>query len=385
MNELYMDVNGSTPVHPEVARAALEVMQSTPGNPSAGHPEGRRARAAIDGARARIADAIGSHPEQILFTSGGTESNNWAVFSAARRALRASRSSSGHVIVSAIEHKSVLEAARALTRQGFEVTELAPAANGRLRVQDVEGAWRSDTCWVSIMLANNETGILQPVEEIARLCRTRGVAFHTDAVTALGKVPIDVHSLGCESLSLSAHKMYAPKGIGVLYARDPAALEPWMLGCGQQGGLRSGTENTSGAVAFGVAMDLMQAGRFGSGDRVGGLRDELWQRLSHSCPGLQRNGEGPCLPGTLNVAFPGHPAAELQKGLAAAGISVGVGASGSSGQPSHVLAAMGLDAERARCSLRFSLGHGTTSAAVARVVEVLESLLSTSGSCEVRS
>ena len=379
MNELYMDVNGSTPVHPEVARAAAEAMATMPANPSAGHPEGRRARAAIERARARVADAIGATPEQILFTSGGTESNNWAAFSAAQR------SAGGHVLVSGIEHKSVLEAARALARQGIEVTELAPTAGGRVRVRDIEGALRPDTFWVSIMLANNETGILQPVEEIAELCRTRGVSFHTDAVTALGKVPIEVQRIGCDSLSLSAHKMYAPKGVGVLYLRDPGAAVPWMLGCGQQGGLRSGTENTSGAVAFGVAMDLMQAGHFGSAESVGAMRDELWRGLESCFPGLQRNGEGPCLPGTLNVAFPGNPAHELQEGLAAAGISVGVGASGSSGQPSHVLAGMGLDVERARSSLRFSLGHATTFAAVARVVEVLANLLSVPGSSKLQS
>jgi cysteine desulfurase len=368
--EHYMDVNGSTPVHPEVAAAVQEVMLTLPGNPSAGHPEGLRAREAIEQARVSIALGVGARPEEIFFTSGGTESNNWALSSAWKR------EEGEHAVVSAIEHKSVLEPLRAASR--IELTELAPAADGALRVAQVEGALRANTRLVSVMLANNETGVLQPVAEIAVLCRSRGIAFHTDAVTALGKVPIDVRQLGCDSLSLSAHKMYAPKGVGVLYVRTGSAIGPWMLGCGQQGGLRSGTENTSGVVGFGHAMELMRAGHLGDARSLAALRDELWERLSELHSACLRNGSGPCLPGTLNVAFPGHSAHALQTALAQAGYSVGTGASGSSGRPSHVLSAMGLDAERARSSLRFSLGHFATSTAIEGLVETLRGILSRS-------
>ncbi len=380
MNDpLYFDCNGSTPVHPAVLEAFLAATRETPGNAAAAHPAGRAAREAIERARAQVADALGAAPDEITFTSGGTESNNWALFGTAEERGR------GHVIVSAIEHRSVLSPARALGERGFHVHELAPEPGGAVSLAAVEARMRLDTVLVAVMTANNETGVVQPVGAIAELCRERGVRFHTDAVAALGKMPLDVREIECDTLSLSAHKMYAPKGVGVLYVRGGVSLRPWMLGCGQQCGRRSGTENTAGAVAFGQAMELCRQGKLIDVPQLATLRDRLWMGLRARFPGAERNGSGEVLANTLNVHFPGWRAVELQSRLGELGISVSAGASASSGEPSHVLVAMGCSPQRARSSLRFSLGIHTTASAIDRLLGALEDIGAGSRRTEMRA
>lgn len=383
---MYFDVNGSTPLDSVVAETWGRFTRDLWGNASAVHPEGLRARAAIDAARSSIAAALGADAEEIGFTSGGTESNNWALAGAALAAPAGRR----HLLVSAIEHKSVLRSAESLARHGVDVEALPCGSTGAVRLEDVERALRPTTFAVALMLANNETGVIQPVAEVARLCASRGVLVHCDAVAAIGKIPVDVEHLGCDLLSLSGHKLYAPKGVGVLYMRadsvrptapasasssaESVAFPPLIHGCGQQAGLRSGTENTPGVTALGTAFERMAQGAFRHAE-LGRLRDRLWEGILEVDARCQRNGSGPCLPNTLSVAFPGRCGAELQEALGALGFSVAAGAAASNGAASHVLVAMGLGAERARSTLRFSLGAFHERESVERLLAALREVL----------
>lgn len=363
--EKYFDINGSAPVHPEVSRTFMETLASAYGNAGAVHPEGARAKQVINQARQSVARAIGAKPEEIWFTSGGTEANNWALFSSAHC------QHGKHLVVSAIEHKSVLRSAQHLMDEGYECTFLPVGSSGRVNVGTLASAIREDTFLVSVMLANNETGVLQPVEEIGRFCRERGIRFHCDAVTGLGKVPVDVNAIGCDFLSLSSHKIYAPKGCGILYIRSGVIMEPIIYGCGQQSGLRSGTENTAGVAAFGKACEMMESGDLRNTAQLQNLKEKLWRGIAKAFPQALRNGEGACLPNTLNVCFPNTPGVEMMRLLGNMGFSVSAGAAATNGNPSHVLKAMGLSDERARCSLRFSLGHFTDEAAVDALLDAL--------------
>jgi cysteine desulfurase len=365
--DLYLDYNGSTPVDIQVREAHARWLDAGFGNAAAAHPEGQRARAAIAEARETIAAGLGAEAREIWFTSGGTESNNWALLGSAPRR-------GGHLIVSAIEHRSVLRTAEHLAAQGCELTVLPVGAAGVVAADDVVRELRPDTFVVSVMLANNETGVVQPAREIAAACRERGVRYHCDAVCVIGKLAVDVRAIDCDLLSLSSHKLYAPKGCGVLYVRGGVALRPLIHGCGQQDGMRSGTENTVGVVAFARAFERMREGAF-RGAELEALRDRLWAGITACFPGALINGEDPRLPNTLSVSFPGFDAPGLQAELGRAGISVAAGAAASGGAPSHVLTAMGLPAERVRSTLRFSLGVHTTRATIDHVVLALESIL----------
>ncbi len=368
-DELYFDYNASTPVDERVLEEALKWMREGFANPSSSHPEGARAAAAIALAKERIAAGIGGFAREILFTSGGTEANNWALAGSARAAGR------GHIVSSSIEHKSVLSSLRELGRQGFQVSIVAPRSDGALRVEDIAAAIRDDTILVSIMAANNETGAIQPVEAIGEVCRARGVRFHVDGVAALGKRELNVRAIGCDLLSLSGHKLYSMKGCGVLFVREGTALAPLIHGCGQQGGMRGGTENTAGAVAFGCAFERLREGAFGSHQAIGALRAQLFERLKAKFAGLELNGSAAALSNTLNVSFPGADAASLVQRLGARGFSVSAGAAGAGGATSHVLEAMGLVGGRARSSLRLSLGAHSTLNGICSLVEALEQTL----------
>ncbi len=367
--DLYFDANGSTPLHPRVLDTCQGLLADLYGNPSAAHAEGRRARHAIDGARATIARAIGAAADEVWFTSGGTEANNWALLGCAAASPRR------HLVVSSIEHKSVLQTARELERRGYEIELLPVDSSGSVRRRDLEHALRPETLLVSVMTSNNETGVVQPVRELAELCRERAVLFHTDAVAALGKLPVDVRAIGCDLMSLASHKLYAPKGCGVLYVRKGVAIAPLIHGCGQQSGLRGGTENVLAVVGFARAIELSERGELGAPPALAALRDELWLAIRERFPQVLRNGAGSFLPNTLNVCFPGADACEVQAALAELGISVAVGAAAGGGAPSHVLSAMGLDAAHARASLRFSLGRSTTRESLGALVEALASVL----------
>jgi len=382
----YFDVNGSTPLDPAVRETWLRFAADLWGNPSATHAEGLRAREVVERARHAVARGLGAGVGEIWFTSGGTESNNWALAGAARAAPAGRR----HLVVSSIEHKSVLRTAEALERDGCQVTVLAVDSGGRVQLADVERSLRPETFLVALMLANNETGVLQPVREVARLCRERGVLLHCDAVAALGKVDVDVRDLGVDLLSLSGHKLYAPKGTGVLFVRrgsagvpdgrrtwwdtDGACFPPLIHGCGQQQGMRSGTENTAGAAALGTAFERLAEGAFHRED-LGTLRERLWEGIQQIEPHCQLNGSGPCLPNTLSVAFPGRAGAALQAALGERGFSVSAGAATTNGAPSHVLLAMGLGVERARSTLRFSLGAFHDAAAIDGLLAALRGIL----------
>jgi len=350
----YFDHNGSTPLHPSIQRLCIELSREEYGNSAAAHPMGLRAAQHVNEARERLADVLGAEPSEIYFTSGGTESDNWALFGTA--ALR----DSGHLVVSAIEHRAVLNAARELERRGFDLTVVQPHADGAVHLRDVQAALRDDTFLVSVMMANNETGVCQPVREIGALCRERGILFHTDAVCAFGKLPVDVREVPCDLLSLSAHKFHAPKGVGLQYIRTGTSIAPLHFGCGHQDGLRSGSLNTVGIAAMAAAAQLVAESKFAPVAELEARRQQLWNGLRDLLPEAQRNGGGATLPNTLSVWFPDVPAPALQARLADHGFSVAAGASASKGQASHVLLAMGLSFERASETLRFSLGAETS-------------------------
>ena len=361
----YFDHNGSTPLLPSIARLCLELSLAEFGNSAAPHPMGRRAAALVASARQTLAQTISAQPSEIYFTSGGTESNNWALFGLA--ALRRT----GHIVISAIEHKSVLATARELERRGFALTLVAPRSDGAVHLRDLQAALTPDTFLVSVMWANNETGICQPVREIASLCRKRKILFHSDAVCAMGKLPIDLADVQCDLLSISAHKFHAPKGVGVLFVREGVEIAPLHFGCGHQDGLRSGTLNTVGIAAMAEAARLIHSDAPARQAFTESRRQQLWNGIREAFPEAQRNGGGGMLPNTLNVHFPGLPAAAFQGQLAELGFSVAAGASASTGGASHVLLAMGLSAERAASSLRFSLGSETSTADVEDLLEHL--------------
>ncbi|MEM1449891.1 MAG: cysteine desulfurase family protein [Planctomycetota bacterium] len=366
---VYLDHNASSPVTPTVARELRAFVEGFWGNAGAMHPDGSAARDAIEAARKRVADAIGGAAHEVTFTSGGTESNNWALFGVAGAAPPERR----HLVVGRHEHLSVLRSAEELERRGFEVTWLDPKPDGALDVADLDAAVRDDTLLVCVMFANNETGILQPVEHASRLARERGALLFVDAVCGVGKVRVDAGTLGCDLLSVSGHKLHAPKGVGALWVREGVRIAPLVHGCGQQGGLRSGTENTMGAVALGAAMEAY-AGRSAAGAVTRGLRETLWEGVRALGVGAERNGHGLDLPNTLSIWFPGQDALDLQARLGAAGLSVAAQL-GAGRSPSHVLVAMGASDERARQSLRFSVGSTTTEPEIQAALDVLARVL----------
>lgn len=372
---LYFDVNGSTPVDPLVRDAFLEALEACPGNPAAGHPAGRASRERVEGARRRIAEALGVEPEGVVFNSGGTEANNHVVATAGVGRAGA------HLLSTRIEHKSILRSLEARADRGDRVTWLDVDREGRVDPEAVRSALLPETVLVTVMAANNETGVIQPTRAIGEVCREARVLFHSDAVAGLGKMPVAPSELGCDLVSLSGHKMYAPKGCGILVVRPGVDLAPLMHGCGQQGGRRSGTENPAAAVALARAFERLAEGAFGTPESLGALRDRLWEGIRGIPRGdgrsgqIRRNGGGEILPNTLNVCFPGHGALELLEELGRSGVSVSAGAAAGGGSPSHVLTAMGLDEDQARSSLRFSLGAHTTADDVDTLVRLLEGAL----------
>jgi cysteine desulfurase len=354
---VYLDCNATTPVDPRVADVMVPVLREVYGNPSSGHRLGRDARALVDSARERVAACLGASAGEILFTSGGTESDNWALGGVA-----ATRGG-GQVVVSAVEHPAVLETARAMEREGrIRLTVVGVDRFGRVDPGEVAAALASDTVLVSVMLANNEVGTLQPVAEIAAVCRRRGVLVHTDAAQAVGKVAVDVRELGVDLLTVAGHKLYAPKGIGVLYVRDGVQLEPLVRGAGHERGLRAGTENVASIVGLGVACELAGKEVADEGPRLAALRDRLEALLEEGFPGLVRHGHPQQrLPNTASVAFPGADANALL-GLLAEEVAASAGAACHTGavHPSHVLTAMGVEPAIAMSTVRFSVGRFTT-------------------------
>ena len=365
----YFDNNATTQVAPEVIEAMLPFLRDYWGNPSSTYGFGRQLGSHLDEARARVAALINAEPREIIFTSCGTESNNSALQSALT-----TRPGKTHVLTTAVEHSANIKFGEALQKRGYAVTYLPVAADGALDLERLEQSIRPETAIVSVMWANNETGVLFPVKEIAAICQRRGVLFHTDAVQTPGKLKIDVRALGVDFLSLSAHKLHAPKGIGLLYVKRGVKYQPYVVGGGQERGRRGGTENVPGIVGFGRAAELAMA-RLGDEDtRVRSLRDKLEEGILQSIPGTARNGaKEPRLPNTSNIAFAGVEAEGILMLLDRAGICVSSGSACTTGslEASHVLTAMGCSAARARSSIRFSLGIYNTEAEVDYVLKHL--------------
>lgn len=364
---LYLDHAATTPVDPRVAAAMAQCLTAGAAwaNSASQHVYGRRARERVEQARAQVAALIGAAPRDLLFTSGATESNNLAILGSVRGAGRRS-----HVVTASSEHRSVLDACRQLEREGHAVSYLAPDAQGLLHPAQLAAALRPDTALVSIMQANNETGVVQDIGAMAAICRARGVALHVDAAQSAGKLPIDVAALGVDLLSFTAHKLYGPQGIGALYAAPSrrAVLQPLQFGGGQERGMRSGTLAVHQIVGFGVACEIAGAGLPLESERLRQLSEALWEGLA-SLPGALRNGHPTQrLPGLLNVSFQGVEGESLLAGLTELALSSGSACDSDSEEPSHVLRSLGRSRELAQSSLRFSLGRGTRGPDIQRAI-----------------
>jgi len=358
---IYLDYHATTPLDPRVLDAMMPYLTEHFGNAaSRTHAFGLRAEAAVTVAREEVARALSAEPREIVFTSGATESNNLAILGAAR----AGRARGDHVVTSVLEHRAVLDPCRQLEKEGFRVTFIAPERNGVTSAESVAAALTGRTILVSVMAANNEIGTLNPIGAIGRLCKERGVLFHTDAAQAFGKVPLAVHELGVDLVSLSAHKICGPKGIGALWVRSlnpRVRLEPILWGGGHERGLRPGTLNVAGIAGFAAATRIALAERESEGTRVTALRDRLERRLRAAIPGAFVNGGGADrLAGNLNICFPGVRADNLMMDVRDVAVSAGSACTSAMPEPSHVLRGLGLSAEEANASIRFGLGRFTT-------------------------
>lgn len=366
----YLDNNATTRLLPEVLDAMLPFLTEEFGNPSSAYRLGSRAERALESAREQIASWIGAEPEEIIFTGSGTEADNTALESALK-AFPSRR----HLVTSALEHSAILKHAEALARRGYEITRLPADSTGWIDPASVAAAIREDTALVTVMWANNETGVLSPIAEVAEICRARGVPFHTDAVQAVGKVEIDLRKLpGVSYLALSGHKFHAPKGVGALFVRRDAPFTNYFHGGGQEDGRRSGTQNVASIVAFGRAAELASsAQRDGVLDAVQAKRDRLERSLLELVPGLEVNGTAARVANTTNLHFPGVEGGALLLLLAKQQLAASAGSACHSGSThaSHVLAAMGLSTARARGSLRFSLSRLTAGEDIDRALEII--------------
>lgn len=356
MRRVYLDNNATTPVLPEVLEAMRPYYGEHFGNASSIHHHGQETRAAVERARESVAKLLGCRPAEVVFTSGGTEADNLAIFGLVRP--------NDHVVTSTIEHHAVLNSCKHLQERGVEVTWVPVDSRGVVNPEDVRHAIRSNTKLVTIMFANNETGVVQPIEEIGKICAEADVYFHTDAVQAASKIPIRVKDIGCDLLSISGHKMHAPQGIGALYVRKGTILEPLFYGGSHERSRRAGTENVPGIVGLGQAAELARKSFDNGEDRaMAALRDRLEKTILDQVDSAGVNGDGsPRVPNTTNIHFDYIEGEALVIALDLKGLSVSTGAACSSGaiEPSHVLTAMGLPSDRARASLRFSLGKQNT-------------------------
>jgi len=374
---VYLDHAATTPIRPEVLEAMLPYLTAQGfGNPSSAHRFGRTARAGLEQARREVAHALGAEPNQVIFTSGGTEADNLGIVGAAL----ASRDRGGVMcaVVSAIEHKAILAAAHAVCHLGGREVLLPVDTEGRVDLGALDEALAERPAVVSVMWVNNEVGVVQPVREIAGRCAAAHVAFHTDAVQAFGKVPVDLASVSCTLATISGHKIGAPKGIGALIVRDRKAVEAIIHGGGQQYGIRPGTENVAGAVALGRAAQLAAAEQAAETVRLTALRDALASRLRTAFPDLVVNAEGAeRAPHVLNVSVPGTDSEALLMHLDLAGVAASGGSACSTGavEPSHVLVAMGVPRDLALAAVRFSLGHGSSAEDVARTADAMPAVV----------
>jgi cysteine desulfurase len=372
-NTIYLDYAASTPVDPRVADAMIECLRPSgaQGNPSsAGHEYGRRARGLVEKARQQVAAAIGARPDCIVWTSGATESDNLAVFGIAR--FNADRGR--HLVSAKTEHKAVVDPLKQLEREGFEVTWLKPDCDGIVGPEQVRAALRPDTQLVSLMHVNNEIGVVQDIAAVGAICRERGVAFHVDAAQSAGKLPLNVETMNVDLMSLTAHKIYGPKGIGALYVRrkPPLGLKPLIYGGGQEHGLRSGTLATHQIVGMGLAFEIAERDREQDVERIGALRDKLWAGISEVGDVVLNGHPQLRTAGLLNVSFRGIEGESLQFALRELAVSAGAACSSASEEASYVLRALGHSDQLAQSSLRFSLGRFTTAEQVETAIAAVK-------------
>ncbi|HWC30761.1 MAG TPA: cysteine desulfurase family protein, partial [Dehalococcoidia bacterium] len=371
---VYLDHAATTPVDPRVIEAMRPGLEGVWGNPSSIYFEGREARKALDAARRDVAAVLNARPNDIVFTSGGSESDNLAIRGAAFGSLRRGK----HIITTAIEHHAVLHTVEQLEREGFSATYLPVDSEGFVSVDDLRAALRPDTTVVSIMYANNEVGTIEPIAELVRAVKDydRHIAFHTDAVQAAGALDLDVEALGVDLLSLAAHKFYGPKGVGVLYVRPRTPFVGQLVGGSQERNRRAGTEDVAGAVGLAKALQLAEAEREANVARLAGLRDYLWAELPRRMPGVRLTGPADPdrrLPNSFSCCLEGVEGEAVLIQLDLNGISASSGSACTTGslEPSHVLTAMGVPLESARASLRITLGRENTRADIDRLLEVL--------------
>lgn len=373
MQHFYFDHNATTPLAPEVLETMVSCLGQVYGNASSIHHFGQGAKQRLETARRQLASLIHANPAELIFTGGGTEADNLAVLGTARAAAAAT-GRPAHVVTSAIEHPAVLMAVQQLEREGAAVTRIRVGSSGIVNPDDVRRALRPDTALVSIMHANNELGTVQPIAEIARITREAGVPLHADGVQGLGKTPVDVDALGVDLYSMSAHKIYGPKGVGALYVRKGTKVAPILFGGHHERDRRPGTENVPGIAAFGAAADLAGRNLAAEIDRIGALRDRLETALLDRIPASGVNGSRwNRVPNTSNLFFDGIDGEAMVIALDLRGFAVSTGAACSSGAiaPSHVLVAIGLADDRARASMRFSLGRSTTAEQVDALAEAV--------------
>ncbi len=381
MQRIYLDHNATTPLHPAVLEAMLPYFGAEFGNPSSAHHFGQRARQAIEGAREAVAALIGARSSEIVFTSGGSEADNAAIFGViggvvghALRTSRKSVSAPPHLITSTIEHDAVLKACRALESRGGSVTYVPVGRDGIVSPDAIRSAIRPETALISVMRANNEIGTLQPIAEIGRIATEAGIPFHTDAVQAAGKIPVDVNRLGVSLLSLSAHKFGGPKGAGALFVRKGVAIDPLLYGGQNERGRRAGTENVAAIVGLGKACEIVRSDLAEASAHVTELRDRLESGLLARIPGARVNGDpARRAPNTSSLLLPGVESESLIIALDLAGLACSAGAACSSGavDPSHVLTAIGLTPAEARASVRLSLGRTNTREEIDRALELI--------------
>jgi cysteine desulfurase len=375
VQRVYLDHNATTPVHPAVVEAMTRVLREDFGNPSSVHHFGQRAKSVMDQARSSVASLIGADPTEVVFTSGGTESDNFAIRGAAE-ALDATRRR--HLIATTIEHEAVLNTLKALARRGRPTTLVRVDGTGIVAPDALREALTDDTAVVSVMHANNEIGTIQPILELARIAHDRGAVFHTDAVQTAGKVSVDVKALDVDLLSISAHKFYGPKGVGALWIRRGLRLLPVLTGGKHERSRRAGTENVAGIAGMGVAATLAAAKIDEEAKRISTLRDRLEEGVLRAVPGTIVNGaRSPRVPNTTNISFDRIEAESLLIALDLEGVAVSTGSACSSGtlEPSHVLKAMGFPPHRTQNSIRFSLGAANTEADVDRVIAILPGIV----------
>jgi cysteine desulfurase len=375
VQRIYIDHNATTPMHPAVIERMTAALRDEYGNPSSVHHFGQRAKAAMDEARSAVAALIGGEPAELVFTSGGTEGDNFAIRGVAEALEPAGKR---HLIASAIEHEAVLNTLKALARRGWRTTLLPVDQSGIVEPARLADALTDDTALVSVMHANNEIGTIQPVAELARLARERGALFHTDAVQSAGKIPLDVKALGVDLLTISAHKFYGPKGVGATWIRRGLRLLPLLTGGKHERSRRAGTENVPGIVGMGVAAQEARGKMAGEAARLGDLRDRLETGVLAAVGGTAVNGAlQPRVANTTNISFDRVEAESLLIALDLAGIAVSTGSACSSGtlEPSHVLKAMGFPPHRTQNSIRFSLGAANTDADVDRVIAALPGIV----------